>query len=122
LTEDLEKNAAKDKKKAAKDKMKGGVKQNQTRKGKQKTTKEPIGKRKRASTLSSSDSDDDFEEPILVESDEGSDDDTECPYCKEIFSTNAEKMDHLYHMSPVVSRRVLGSGRLQEICLLVLLR
>jgi hypothetical protein len=91
LTEDLEKNAAKDKKKAGNDKMKGGVKQNQTRRGKQKATKEPIGKRKRTLTLLSSDFDDDFEEPILVESDEGSDDDTECPYCKEIFSTNAEK-------------------------------
>jgi hypothetical protein len=64
------------------------VKQNETRKGKQKATEEPIGKRKRASTLSSSDSDDDFEEPILVESEEGSDDDAESPYCKEMFSTD----------------------------------
>jgi hypothetical protein len=49
-TEDLEKNAAKYKKKTANDKMKGGVKQNQTRKGKYKATKQPIGTRKRGSS------------------------------------------------------------------------
>jgi hypothetical protein len=40
-------------------------------------------------TLSdTSDSDDVFEEPILFETvDEDSDDDAECPYCKELFST-----------------------------------
>jgi hypothetical protein len=88
LTEDFEKNAAKYKKTSGNDKMKGGVKQNQTHKGKQKATKDSIGKRKQASTLPSSDSDDDFEEPILVEGDEGSDDDAECLYCKKEFSTD----------------------------------
>jgi hypothetical protein len=47
LTEDLENNAAKYKKKEGNDKVKGDVKQNQTSKGKQKATKEPIGKGKR---------------------------------------------------------------------------
>jgi hypothetical protein len=61
LTEDLEKNAAKYKKNASNDTMKGGVKQNQTHKGKQKATKGPIGKRERESTLSSSYSGDDFQ-------------------------------------------------------------
>jgi hypothetical protein len=51
FTEDLEKNAAKYKKKAGNDRMKGGVKQNHTRKGKQKATKDPIEKKKRESTL-----------------------------------------------------------------------
>jgi hypothetical protein len=51
--EDLENNAAKYKKKAGNDKMKGGVKQNHTRKGKYKVIKQPIGVRKRKAALSS---------------------------------------------------------------------
>jgi hypothetical protein len=45
---------AKFKKKEGNDKMKGGVKQNQTRNGKYKSSKQPIGKRKSEATLSSS--------------------------------------------------------------------
>jgi hypothetical protein len=41
LTEDLENNAAKYKKKAGNDKTKGGVKQNQTAKGNRKQLKSP---------------------------------------------------------------------------------
>jgi hypothetical protein len=91
LTEDLEKKAAKGKKKAGNEKKEAGEKQNQPRRGKKKdATNGSTRNRKREITLSdTSDSDDVFEESILVENvDEDSDDDAECPLCKELFSTD----------------------------------
>jgi hypothetical protein len=73
--------------------MEGAVKQKETVKGKQKENKETIGKRKRESALSSSDSDEDFKKPILVESEEGNDDDAECHYCMEVFSTDRREKE-----------------------------
>jgi hypothetical protein len=70
------------------EKKEAAEKQNQPRRGKQDATNGSARNRKREMT-DTSDSDEVFEERILFETvDEDSDDDAECPYCKELFSTD----------------------------------